>query len=679
MFLTTPEPNSPDFAQLTMEQRDGVRAWLRAFESHPITKPITQWFATVARSVGVTPSTVKTKYYAIKKTNDWRCLIDSRKSAHTPTTCRTKNPEFQQFWKLLCERNQRSTKAAYRHLIRMWRNKEEIPGYTDLPDWPSLPQGWSYRNLNRISPNKLELTAMRHGIKAAAKYMPMVYSTRVGLWPGAFYQFDDVWHDNYVRCGSELTRVIELGALDVLSGCRFAYAAKPRLRKDGGKGKQNITEAEARLFVAGVLWDHGINHQLGTTLVLENGTMTVSGEVARIIEDYGTRPDGSPLIQLSFSGISGKQQAVLGHYAGRGGGNPRHKASLESLHNLIHNELGMLIGQTGHDRNEPEMTHGITREQEQLLKVIKNLPAERAALLKHPVIDFHSQFLPLLNDLYADAINGRTDHNLEGWHKCGFVQTEYTLMPGSEQWLQLEQIPDETFGLISSAARQEPEKWTRTRKLSPAEVWESGLDQIQPVKPYLICDILGKDLAKKRKITSSYITFTDSAVDAEPLNYSTRIRTTEGNFQELEHGKEYQVYANPFAPDQLFICDMNFRCLGIAPRQQRVCSADTTALQASFGKAAERKAQLLTSLRNRHAPDAQEIQERREHNRRVANGELVTAHERRSEGGRIGSNTRRANALDEHEVHETFSAISERTETPAPMASDDDISLSDLT
>ena len=625
LIIPQPSPDSKDFADLSMEQRNIVRSWLKAFDKHPVIKPITQWFQKVANYLEVSPATVKLKYYALKKQADWRILVDARLGIKPATTCRTANLAFQQYFKTLCEKNQRSTAVAIRDLKRRWKNKEEIPGYEDFPSWPSYPNGWSPRNLRRFQPTKTELSAMRFGVKTAAKHLPQIYSTRVGLWPAAFYQFDDVWHDNYVRIGNHVTRVLELGALDVLSGCRFAFGAKPRMPKADGNGKQNLTEKEMRLFLAGVLYNEGYNAELGTTLVVENATAAISKDLETTLYDAT-----GGKIKTDRSGISGKQQAVLNLWGGRGGGNPRHKASLESLHNLIHNELASLTAQTGHDRNEPEMSHGMVKYQERLLKVAADIPEARRELLQHPIIDFHSQFLPLLNDLYKHAINGRTDHNLQGWHELGYILTEYTTLPDSEQWLMLENLPSDSRQLITNLAQREPEKWSRTRKLSPLEVWESNKSQLTPIPAWLVCDILGKDHAKERKVKGSYIEFRDSDISPETVTYESRIITPEGRYKELSNGDTYLVFSNPYAPEQLFICDAHYRCLGIAPRAQRVCPADTASVLAAYGQRNQRKAEILSPLRERHAPEAKEAQDLRAHNDRIIAGDTSTAEERRS-------------------------------------------------
>ena len=85
----------------------------------------------------------------------------------------------------------------------------------------------------------LELAATRDGREAALKELPSVRTTRVGSYPLAEVQFDDMWHDNAVRVvsGQKLTgvrRVLEFGAIDHYSGYLFQPGLKIR-QPDGNE------------------------------------------------------------------------------------------------------------------------------------------------------------------------------------------------------------------------------------------------------------------------------------------------------------------------------------------------------------------------------------------------------------------------------------------------------------
>jgi len=610
--ITRPPATDADLAALPHAQRQDIYAWIDALRA--VSPPVTAALARVAEQFHVSPATARRKYDALRRTGDWRSLIDAR-ATRAARDCPTRSPEFQAFFGRLVEGNQRSTAAAIRQLKRMWALRQPIPGYEGHPGHPNVPAGWGERNLRRIIPSPAELKARRLGLRAAAAHMPMVLTTRVGTWPGSHIQFDDVWHDHYVRYGNAATRVLEFGALDLWSACRYAWGSKPRMPRDlakDGKKHDGLTEKEFRFFLAGVLLQ-GYSPQ-GTTLILEHGTAAISDAIAARLHDAT-----GGLIQVHRGGITGRQQSVLGLWGGRGGGNPRNKSHLESLHNLIHNELASLPAQTGKDRQHlPEHTHGIVHYQRQLLNLATRLPEHLAQSLKHPLLDYHTQFVPLRDALYDSAINGRTDHDLEGWDALGRTIIEYRLDPADDGWLAIDDVPQASRPLLHDLVRTEPATWSRARKLSPGEVWASGRHHLRPIPQHLLADILGADLAQERKVSGAYIRVQDSDISQEPLYYEARVTTPDGTAKELRDGEKYSVFVNPYAPSSLLVCDAALRCIGLAPLHRRVSAADTDALQRACGHAASRAADRLQAQRDRWEPDAREAQALRDHNAAIA-------------------------------------------------------------
>jgi hypothetical protein len=608
--LARPGASDTDFAELPASERRRVYQWWDALTTLNPTD-ITAQLKDIAARLSVSYPTARRRYDAFRASGDWRSLVD-RRAIGSALRCPTHTREFRQFWGRLVEGNQRSTAAAARQLRRLWAAKEPVPGYEGHPGWPQIPRGWTNRNLARLAPSKAELLARRQGIRASAGRMAQVLTTRVGTWPGSHIQFDDVWHDHYVRHGNQVARVLEFGALDLWSACRYAWGSKPRLPRDpktDGKKHDGLTEKEFRFFLAGVLLQ-GISPQ-GTTLVMEHGTAAVSESIERALHDAT-----GGLIRVERGGIIGRQQSVLGLWAGRGGGNPRTKSHLESLHNLIHNELAALPGQTGKDRQHaPEHTHGIVHYQRKLLQLAANIPDHLAASLKHPLLDYHTQFLPLRDALYDLAINGRTDHDLEGWEALGRVQLEYTLAPGTDHWLTIDDVPPPSRPLLHDLVRTAPATYSRARKLSPLEVWQSGRDTLRPVPQHLIADILGADLAQTTKVQGAYITISDRDISPAPLRYEARVTQPDGTTRELPDGEKYSVFPNPYAPDHLLVCDAALRCIGIARRQIPIsAAADHETTVRALGHAAHRNAQRLQPQRDRWESDAREAQALRDHN-----------------------------------------------------------------
>lgn len=677
MQLTTPAATDEDFADLPLDLRNEVRAWMRAFTSVDSWKPVGRAVSQIAAIMGVSVATSRRKYDALRRSGGhWSALVDLRRAGARPDSERalTGNRELRSFVAALAERHQRNSKAAYRKLLQAWQAREPIPGCEGFPGWPEPP--FSYRTFARIvqaETDRRRLNSIRVGTSSkSGSALAQVYTTRVGLYPGAVYQFDDVWHDNLVTLGRDPrpTRVLELGVLDLFSGCRFHWGAKPRMPKEGG-GMEGLKEREMRFFVAGILANHGVS-QRGTRFMIEHGTAALREDVVAILHDSGLP------IEVDRQPIEGKQQALTGFWAGSEGGNFRAKAALESVHNLIHNDLGHLALQTGSPSSGLAGPVTTDRQASYIAKVIKDVVAKvphRADLLRLPSLDFHSQFLPLLTDYYDLGLNSRTDHDLEGWDALGFTVTEYTTAPGSGHYLspaELLRLPMESQRIIAAAAKADPHAWTRRRRLSPAEVWNLRRDFLTAPAP-LICDILGKDLSREVKVKGSYITFADKDIAPEPLIYEARCTYLNGAQRELPAGEVYSAFANPFAPQTLFLLDARDRYLGTCPLVQRVTATDRTALIAAAGLKAQRNAEILEPLRVRHAEQVADAQALREHNRRVIADEPVTADELqqdRTDRALAMRQTRRANRMTDDDLEQTWDDISHR-ETVAHGCDDD--------
>jgi hypothetical protein len=119
---------------------------------------------------GASVPTLLRKFYAFRASNgDWRILVDrNRNKAAVP-----KLPaDFVEFWRGLCEENQRKCRPAYRKLVALYRSGEQIPGYEFTGPRFHLPRGWGYSNLMRYKPTKYELTARRQGRAGSGPPVP---------------------------------------------------------------------------------------------------------------------------------------------------------------------------------------------------------------------------------------------------------------------------------------------------------------------------------------------------------------------------------------------------------------------------------------------------------------------------------------------------------------------------
>lgn len=602
MTLTLTPSDIAERGQLPPDVNAEVDLWFAAFAA--VQRPVVASLRALARQMGVAEKSVIRRYY-LWRDYGWRGLVNRAKvpgwDPEHGLLARDEglSEEFIEWFKALAERNQRKTRPAFRQFVRAWQRGDQIPGLDNNLPRHELPRGCSYGNLARKCKDRFALTAMRIGLGAARKFAPQTFSTRAGLWVGSHYMFDDVWHDNFVVFRGQVVRVLEFGALDVFSACRFAWGTQPRLRNADGT-EEGLKEKFMRMHLADVLFNHGYSER-GTTLLAEHGTAAIREKIEQLLYD---RTGG--LITVRRSGITGREQAVAGMALGRGGGNPSFKASLESLHNLIHNELASLPVQTGMDvEHRPESTHGALKHTTDLLKAIMNLAKikpERVALIRLPALEYHAEFLPLLSDIYAQ-INGRDWHQLEGWNECGHFSIDYRMAPDTDQWIGRDQflsLPPTTRELLHSAATADA-RFLRQRKLSPAEVHAQNRPTLARIPAYVVAEILGLDFAREERVEGSYFEFTDTEIAPEELRFESRIRTPEGREVELIDRERYQVFVNPLSPDQLFVHDARGVHLGIAKRVQRVCRADVEALQRAHGRAKQRLADKLAPVRARHA------------------------------------------------------------------------------
>lgn len=563
----------------------------------------------------------------------WRALVPQYKGVGQEITTKTP-PEFLEFWKMLVEKNQRCTAPAYRKLLIFWRERSpfkvgeteysHIPGYEGWPGWPNLPASWNKRTLYRKQPKKLELEAMRNGLgKARQKYGPKVLGTRVGLWHLSHIMFDDVKLDvkMHLAESKKLVVPLQLGALDLLSGNRFEYGMKPQLYRADGT-KESLNEGDMRFLLCAVLRG-GISAR-GTTMVVEHGTAAIRP----MVRDILTRAFGE-LIKFEDSGMLGDIQAIAGMYDGRGArGNPNHKAALESLHNLIHNETGFLPAQTGHNRDAPEFLGVLEREHEDLFRLTRHLPPATRALLKHRTPEYHTQGVPLIRGI-MDAINRREDHNLEGWLELGFMTKRYRMLPESAEWVpegRLLELPAPVRGAYLAMADADARCWER-KKLSPFEAFEHGRQnsEIIRVPDSVIAEILYQDLAVPRRVHeageySGLFAWQDQELTVSELIFEGRVRTPQGHELPLARGETYECVLNPFDTSCLWVFSaMKQRgsFLGVAQRSQRVCRVDAEAKKEQWKRASHDLKAVLDPMRQRHAGTTDAEIRRLKHNRRV--------------------------------------------------------------
>ncbi len=616
--------------KLPLPQRVMARRWHSAFASAPVDRtgrlPMA-WQQETASRMGVDARTVRRKWAQwLHNGRDEVAVADLRampSQAGLPE-------EFREWWKALQETYQRCSATAYTEFALRWRRGEAIPGLD--PDLPrhEMPHGCSKANLARIKPRKFELAAARRGLgHARGSHGPQVFSTRADLWPGSHLMIDDVWHNNFVRYQGEAVRVLEFVFLDVFSGAKVASGCKPRQRQESGT-MEGLSERQVRLLLASHLWSVGYPEE-GLEILSEHATARISERVAKVLHD---RTDG--VIRVRLSGITGREQALAGDWWGKGKGNSRHKASLESFHRVVQNLMAAIPGQTGmNPEHRPEQLAGMLDYEKFLRKVAEEcqLPQHVRDSFRHVFWDYHTTFLPALMQ-FGEILNRRTDHVLEGWAEANLVVPEVRWMADSPDWIgqaRFDLLAPADQELLRSRARQDA-RLMRDRRLSPWEVWMGKRrSPFKKIPAFVVGEILDEDLAREQVARDSYFEFQDQELSPSVLRYESRVKTSEGVEYELQDGK-YLVFANPFNLDELFVCDGKLRHLGVARRDQRVSRLDHEALVAAHKRVREREADLLAGQRARQAPKARQNLALRNANLDAAQAHLQEREDRKDSG-----------------------------------------------
>lgn len=620
---------------------------------------------------GFTAASLCRKYYNFLAA-DWTSLVN--KALAGPDWWNTDDKaglpdEFVQFWRALCERNQRKCKPAHRELLRIWRTGQDsenrtyksIPGYPasplpaarcPLPPAPDaftgVPKGWSYENLQRNISDDFSLAAARQGLVAASQHARKIFKTRAGLQVGEFILFDDQEYDlrlNFLGRSGQSTqrramRPLGLNALDLFSADSFAYGLKPTLVGDDG-AKQKLKEIDMMWFVVHVLTAFGFNVERGTTFVVEHGTAAIRSDFEeRIHLVTGGK------VTVDRSGIHNKP-AIAALFEGASKGNPRFKAPLESFFNLVRNEMAMIPGQVGKDRDHcPEELHGRERENERLLKAMDLLPPDQARQLKLPVWSW-PQFLLFAMEVYR-RINGRTDHELEGWEKAGLVANEWRLSP-ELPWMAADKflaLPAEQQQALVPFIQNAPEL-RRVRRLSPHEVFSAGATRLQKVSNCLLPDLLGPDFGVIRTVRDGYIEITDQEIDTDKMRFNawgargpnpnpnrnpnlSPLPAPQGEGQgegqiNIPNGTDLRCYLNPFNPSVLVVADAkDNRFIAELPRQDIPTWSDVQGIERQLGAARKEQSERLQQLGVRHVDRARERVRDTTHNNDVLAGRPVT-------------------------------------------------------
>lgn len=559
----------------------------------------------------------------------WQCLIDRRTVAANRRRTRTASPAFISHLELLAGRHPLSLATAIKELYDDWASCKTIPGYEGMNPEPNmpLPEGWSYDNLMRRMPDRAALTILHKGTRAGYNYLAQGFSTREGLWPGAIFSFDDVWLDCKVQGydGSgrmHIDRPLQLGCLDRYTGKRMSWFTKLRTKGEDGKSLQ-LTEDEMLYLICDLLLNVGYS-QRGTVFVCEHGTAAISREVE---EQLAIISGGK--ISVKRSGMTGIRQ--VGAFEGRGVGNPRFKAELESWHNLLHNRMDGVLTQTGKNRTEPERLYGITEKHDAaIVKAVntgKGLHNKQLSDAQVAGLATFSLSLGELADMLVQVVGGinkRTNHKLQGWKECGFIQPEFSFN-GRDGWELLSSMPPEK---AEESLRLEKRGFgsLRARSLSPDEAWLHSLhapgNELVRFTPAECVALMGAHRKFKLQQKGGALFVTGTSRHHRELMFSNVILDANGYEQTLPLVSDWYGVLNPLSED-LFILDEKNVVRGIAQRRHRIRHNDEAARLRMFGDMVQRRAEELARIENMVAPDTAKHRIQMDYNHRILAGEQV--------------------------------------------------------
>jgi hypothetical protein len=573
-------------------QSDAAR-WHEALAK--ISPPIGRALETIATQFGVSYQTARRKYDAWRANGITGLVNNSIHPDFAKGDATQIQPDTIQYYRRLCIENGRKCRPAFRRLVREYFSGADIPGLTPGAVRTNiLPRGWTYSNFQRFAPTPFEIKAARQGLRAAADFRPLVYTSRKEMHFFEELQFDDVWHDVDCSLLERLQRVRpqQLGSMEVLSACLFEWCIKPRIRRDDDT-RTSLGPNDLLYLLAAIFGKYG-HHPLGTRLNFEAGTATPPDGAIDLIH----RLSGGQ-VKCRIGACTG-QAAFLGQYPGQSKGNFRTRALIESFWNLTHNETADRLqfpGQTGANSriNAPDDLHGRARAQDLILRALPALPARVVETLRQPMPEFNQacRAISEINErMNQRGIMPGTEHAIEGFVEAGLVTTDFDV-PG----LGLISRPDFEARLNGRSPAEKDAIIAlctpRARKLSPREVFDQRRSELKPWRREAIAQLLyparlpdpvfvGKD---------HLVTFQDQDLSPEPLRFLAHHFTP---------GDAFEAVCNPMVNDLLFIYDARpshkGAWLGVLQPWGRASRADVAATKARISEAEQIKHQLLAPL-----------------------------------------------------------------------------------
>jgi hypothetical protein len=325
-----------------------------------------------------------------------------------------------------------------------------------------------------------------------------------------------------------------------------------------------IKERYMRYLLVDLLCRVGVSEQ-GCCILAEHGTAAIrSGLLQEINAEIERLTGRAGFLRVETSSTLGAP-LVAGLFAERPRGNPKFKAMLEATWNLLHNELAMLPGQVGKDRDHsPQDIAGRDRENALLAPIAHAIAQEdpdAARALVAPYANYFD-FVRAVAQVKS-RIEHRKDHRLEGWQRCGFTR-QVAHVSGVDVDLDAHAAdhPDTLEGLLKLIELQRSP--VRCEPLSPAEAWQRCARDTRLVRfPLsLAAVVLGEALGTRCAVSAQGTVHVRHEFTGETTVFNAIVTDSRGCEVALPRGAECIVALNPFDAATALVCDADGRYLG---------------------------------------------------------------------------------------------------------------------
>jgi len=167
---------------------------------------------------------------------------------------------------------------------------------------------------------------------------------------------------------------------------------------------------------------------------------------------------------------------------------------------------------------------GLEKYAESIVKAWEVLPQQLRERLWFGGLSW-SGYGQMVDQIY-NRIYNRTDHDIEGFEENGWYEPEWSIN-GRGDWRSIHDIqnlPQAMQDLAIEAARTPG--FTRVRKWSPREAWESGLDALVKLPHWILVDMVGFDAGKTVRVQGNHlIEFEDKNLGNGKHRYLASVET----------------------------------------------------------------------------------------------------------------------------------------------------------